>query len=67
MSFANIEGDVEEGRDADNGTATGSGGLASDLQDNSTKKKQVSEDGTAGPPQAGEESKKLKHGTSVDN
>lgn len=67
MSFADIEGDVEEGRDADKGTATGSGGLASDLQDNSSKKKQVSEDETAGPPHAGEESKKLKHGTSVDN
>lgn len=37
------------------------------MQDNSSKKKKVSEDETAGPPHAGEESKKLKHGTSVDN
>ena len=45
---------------------TGSGGLASDLQENLPKKKQVSEDGIAGPPQIGEENKKLKHFTPVD-
>lgn len=67
MPFADIEGDVEKGRDADKDGATGSGGFASDLQDNSSRKNEVSKDKTAGPPHAVVESKKLKYGTSMDN